>query len=723
MTVRLEARQPGDAATRRVDPRVPTALLVVAAAVLAVNVVVLILGALSIGVTTDEPIHVDRLQQWFDLGWYVPDSQMDGLEPDTGLSGVYVYGPVAALAAHVVSVVGGTETWGTLSGDPDAYATRHIAIALFSLLGVAAVAATVRLLLRSWRWALLSAAVLTAIPTWLGHGMFNIKDTPVAAGYTVVTLGLVALARPSAPASRRLRTLGSAAIALGAAVLVGTRPGTWVAVLVSVAFLLGLTWAVDLLGPQRGSAGRSLLARAVSAAAGLAVGWVVLLVLYPKVFGVPSRLLAAFADSADYPWKDTIRTAGMTMSMPPPQWYLPLWFGAQTPLVILVLALVGALSPIVLLLPRLRRAGSDRDVALGTGQALVSAQAIMLPLGAILTSAVLYDGTRQVLFVLPAFAVSATVATWLVVRRLTGLGRPGLRTVLMWALGISLVVPTVTGARLFPYGYSWFNGVASTVGVDGAWMTDYWSASNREAIPLLPAGDEESCHEWTPGTRLLSCAGFAEQAVYWPTRGSGVDAEPLAPGEYVQLSFNRGSVNPAPGCTQVDVVDRPLFARRITMSFVMRCAVPLQPYPAAGIDAGSAGDDYLLWGWQQEPDPDVAWADRAHADLGFTLPEAVLAHDVVLTLDAAPVLRAGVAATTLEVLVNGATVGRFSYADDALRTLSVRVPASVLASVGDGRVVVRLAVPPESVVAAPDAGSPEGWRTFRLGRLTVEPAP
>ncbi len=184
MSVRLEARPPGDAVVRRVDPRVPTALLVVAGVVLAVNVVVLFLGAWSIGVTTDEPIHVDRLQHWFDLGWYVPETQMDGVEPDQGLSGIYVYGPVAALVAHLVSVLGGTESWGSVSAAPEAYATRHLAVALFSILGLAAVAATTRLLLRSWRWALIAAAVLSAIPTWTGHGMFNIKDTPVAAGYT-----------------------------------------------------------------------------------------------------------------------------------------------------------------------------------------------------------------------------------------------------------------------------------------------------------------------------------------------------------------------------------------------------------------------------------------------------------------------------------------------------------------------------------------------------------
>lgn len=711
MSTGLDVRARGDASTRLTDPRVPTALLVLAGVVVAVNVAVLFLGAWDIGVTTDEPIHVDRLQRWFDHGWYAPSSQMAGSEPDPSVSGLYVYGPVAALLAHVVSVLGGTESWGVLSGAPDAYATRHVAVALLSLLAAAAVAAIVRLLLGSWRWALVAAAILTAIPTWTGHGMFNIKDTPVAAGYIVVTLGLVALARPSAPTSRRVRVLGAVAVGGGSVILVGTRPGTWVALLLSVAFMLVLTWGADLLGPDRSVAASALRSRLGSAVLGLLAAWAVLLVVYPTLFAVPGRLVAAFADSADYPWNDTILTAGMTLSMPPPPYYLPLWFGAQTPVLLLVLALGGIVSPILLLL-RVRSGGASADVALATGQAIVSAQAVLLPLGAVVTSAVLYDGTRQVLFVLPAFAVSATVATWLVCRRLSATNRLRWRTGLVWALGLSLVVPTVTAARLFPYSYTWFNGIASTAPVDGVWMTDYWSASNRESIPLLPAGSEQGCHEWTPEAQLLACDDFAEQAVFWPTRGTGIDAPALGAGEYAQLSFNRGSVVPPEGCTKVAAVSRPLFFREITMSFTMRCDVPLLPYPTGGLDAGVSGQGYLLWGWQTENEPDVAWSDSQHADLGFTVPSSVVANDTVLRLDAAPVLRNGEAAASLEVLVNGASVGRFSYSDDALRTLSVRVPSDVLASLGGGRVVVRVAVE--------DAGSLDpSARTFRVGGVRL----
>jgi hypothetical protein len=145
----------------------------------------------------------------------------------------------------------------------------------------------------------------------------------------------------------------------------------------------------------------------------------------------------------------------------------------------------------------------------------------------------------------------------------------------------------------------------------------------------------------------------------------------------------------------------------------MRCDVPLQPYPAGGIDAGADGRGYLLWGWEAGSGPDAAWSDAEHADLGFTLPRATVDAGAVLTLEAAPVLRDRPAAA-LEVLVNGTSVGRFSYVDDSLRTLTMRVPSDVLGALGDGRVVVRVAVDPDTVPSPAE-------RTFRVAGLRIDP--
>ena len=69
----------------------------------------------------------------------------------------------------------------------EAYAVRHLVVAACGLLGVLAVAAIGRRLLGSWRWGLVAAATLMAIPMWPGLSMFDIKDVPAATGYTLVT--------------------------------------------------------------------------------------------------------------------------------------------------------------------------------------------------------------------------------------------------------------------------------------------------------------------------------------------------------------------------------------------------------------------------------------------------------------------------------------------------------------------------------------------------------
>ena len=82
---------------------------------------------------------------------------------------------------------------------------RHLGVVAIGLVGVAAVAAIGRLVLRPWRWGLVAAAVLAAIPMWTGHEMFNVKDVPVATGHTLCTLGLLLFVQRAPARPDRLR--------------------------------------------------------------------------------------------------------------------------------------------------------------------------------------------------------------------------------------------------------------------------------------------------------------------------------------------------------------------------------------------------------------------------------------------------------------------------------------------------------------------------------------
>ncbi len=222
----------GDVDTRA--PSLPLPFVLAAIAVLLVNLVVGIMGARSASTTSDEPVHVSRMQSYLDTGWYLPAFQMRGTEP-ANTTMTYVYGPAAALPGHWAAVLVGAEAPDTVSFGADAQFARRAVINVFGILGLAAAAGLGWMLIGSWRWGVTTAAILSSVPMWTGHSMFNIKDIPVAAGYTLLTAGLVGTA---VWARRRQLVACAGVMALGVVIAVGTRPGMWVACALSVGLFL-----------------------------------------------------------------------------------------------------------------------------------------------------------------------------------------------------------------------------------------------------------------------------------------------------------------------------------------------------------------------------------------------------------------------------------------------------------------------------------------------------
>jgi hypothetical protein len=220
--VTLQAARPGTTTTapRSATPTLPRSLTWLCALVVLVGVAMDVLGALRTGISWDEPYHLMRLENflhhgWFALDWAVPREGSTAVDANT-----VVYGPVTMLLLHGLAVLTGVEEWGAVSSTSTAYDVRHLGVLLIGLVGTAAAAATTRTLLGSWRWGLFTAAALTALPMWTGHLMFNIKDVPVASGYTLMTLALVSMVAPTR-GRRGSRVWGLAA---GIVLMVGTRP-------------------------------------------------------------------------------------------------------------------------------------------------------------------------------------------------------------------------------------------------------------------------------------------------------------------------------------------------------------------------------------------------------------------------------------------------------------------------------------------------------------------
>lgn len=558
-----------DVRQARNNLRLPKAMIVVSLIVILAAAGLVFYGAYRVGVTWDERIHAVMLKQYFTNGWYAsPDWLVNG-HPDAFLGKwpYYVYAPVAALVGHAVAEVSGAEAWGGFSESPAAYTARHLAAGFMALIGVLAAGLTVRVITRSWRWGVLGAAMVASIPMWVGHGMFNGKDLPVATGYTLATLGLIVMLTRNYESGRWIRAGAVASLVLGLVLAVGTRPASGLPiVLTGVGLLLG--FGIYALVRRRSPSWLPHLGRrSLDIGIGFLAGYLALVVIYPKGFINPLTLAKeTLLISGRFPVNDAVLTSGMWLAQPPPWFYLPTWFGFQLPLLVLAGSAVFVVAWAVSLFKALQeRSGNAFGAALIAVPVLL--QTLLLPVLAIAAHSTMYNAVRQFLFVVPAMAILATLGVRKVADRLRGPWR-----VVLWVVvAIGLLAPVVDAIRLFPYSYTYFNEMTIAQGVNGRWATDYWRASSQEVTRRIPSSGPVVCHLPKPGDALSDCGLEASYAPFWTQRGADATAAVLPTGGFWFARENNGDLSIPQGCTLHDTISRPLRSEDLVIAQIFRC--------------------------------------------------------------------------------------------------------------------------------------------------------
>lgn len=473
-TIRSGA-SPGGSAWRPSTATVPTWVAVIAGGVGVYSVAQMLVGAPLTGITIDEGYHLGHLQNFLAGGNYSSES----------------YGPVAALFAHGVNVVLGNEIAGMPMGTPEAFAGRHIAMAILGALALGASGVAAGVMLRSWRWGIVGASLLGSLPLWVGHSMFNIKDIPVGAGYALVTAGLIVLLASHVRPGPRV-VGGGALFVVGAVLAMGTRPGMWPALLAGV-LVAALLWLVPMIpraAVDRVRAKRGVLYAGVS----LVIVFVGAVVSLLFLTDVGKELFDAVARSLDHPWSKSRRYAGIRVYNRPEAGLVFQILLSQIPVVIGVLFLTGVMVSGVIFVRWLLRKPGHQPIA--TAFPLLAIQ-VFAPFAALIVfDPVLYDGIRQILFVLPAVALFATIGLWATLAlalRLFSSRRVAKNVVGVVAV-LALLGVAVDQTRLFPFNYTYVNTVAQDSGVEGAWESDYWDGSMKEAIEeTVAVGDPITC--------------------------------------------------------------------------------------------------------------------------------------------------------------------------------------------------------------------------------------
>src|SRR6266700_2503594 len=433
-----------------------------AGAVLVAAAILVVFTFTDYGVTWDEDVH-----NWY--GILALDYYLSLFADQRALHWLNLYNYGAAFDM-VAAVLNRFSSLGV-------YETRHLFNGFVGILGLAGCWKLGRAL-GGPRVGLIALIFLLLTPNYNGQMFNNPKDIPFAVGAVWATYYMVRIL-PSLP-----RPPGHLLVKLGVAI--GLALGVRVGGLLFVCYL-GL-----LLGLSAGW--QAVVARRLSIA--VAAGWTSLWRVLLPVVAIAFAIMLAF-----WPWAqhnpignalgalasfshetfpfNTLFDGRFVPASDLPWQYLPTHILLALPELILVLLIAAPVLGVLAAIGMTRRGfGWRRETVLGL---FLLGLTIVFPVAyAIAIKAVLFDGMRHFMFVLPPIAVAAALTMDRAVSRLTEVPH---RQAIYAALGLYGVVHVSTMVLLHPDQYVYHNAFVG--GVDGAqqkFKIDYWANSYAEAV-------------------------------------------------------------------------------------------------------------------------------------------------------------------------------------------------------------------------------------------------
>ena len=354
------------------------------------------------------------------------------------------------------------------------YETRHLLNAVFGLAGLAGCWKLGRAV-GGPRVGFIALLFLLLTPNYYGQMFNNPKDIPFAVGAVWSTYYIVRVL-PTLPRPP-LRLLAKLGLAIGVAL--GVRVG-------GLLFLCYFGLILTLWGGWRAlGSGRAL----VIASVGWTCFWRVFLPTATVAFALmlvfwpwaqqnpienPLHALAFFSHQI-FPYR-TLFDGHFVPAWDLPWTYLPTYIALALPELLLVLLIA---APVLALIALLRSEWRPKpEMVLGL---FLLGFTIIFPVTyAIAIKAVLFDGMRHFLFILPSIAVAAALVAD---HALVHLNRLGYRQPVYAALALYGIAHVAIMAMLHPDEYVYYNAFIG--GIDGAqrkFKLDYWANSYAEAV-------------------------------------------------------------------------------------------------------------------------------------------------------------------------------------------------------------------------------------------------
>ena len=354
----------------------------------------------------------------------------------------------------------------------DPYELSHVLCAMTGIGGVAASAATARLIAGP-RAGLIAAVALALCGAWYGAMFNHTKDIPFAAAMTGVTLFLVRILRQM-PLPR---IIDVAALGVFAGAALGVRSlGLLLFVYLGLAIVICLPWRENV-----GARLRFATISALRTFPGVALALLIMILAWPWAALSPLNPIRGLFAFSEFHYAIRTMFAGRIYEMADvSRIYVPGYLLIRVPLITLAGAAVAMSSLLWHPLGREPQQGR-RELA------LVSLTIIVPLASEVLFHGPAFTGMRHFLFVLPPLAILAGVGFSELVDALEMKGRR-LAAGAIALVGACFLWEGATLVRLHPYENLSYNALVG--GLEGAFRRydmDYWFNSMPEAIHLLEA--------------------------------------------------------------------------------------------------------------------------------------------------------------------------------------------------------------------------------------------
>lgn len=342
------------------------------------------------------------------------------------------------------------------------YLLRHGLTYLIFLLGSIAIFKTIRFRHQSFRLAVLSVIIFILSPRIFGDAFHNSKDIAFMSAYAIATCCMIRFF-----SSFSLKA--SLVFAIATAIAINLR-------IIGVIFPLATSIIFISLVFSRYSK-RNVISYGVYMAACL----VLTIAFWPWLWENPvDNFITAFTNMSRFRWDGWVLYFGELYPVRQLPWhYLPVWVGISTPLLYILLFIIGVASALKFIFIESIRQRQNITVL----QDLIILGLFLGPLLLVLISKpVIYDGWRQFYFLYPPFVylvirgLSLNIDSYLIRRAyyfcITTLGFATILTTIIWMF------------KAHPYQSIYLNSTVPKSNIR-LFELDYWGLSNIELLRFL----------------------------------------------------------------------------------------------------------------------------------------------------------------------------------------------------------------------------------------------